>query len=102
MSPPKRCRILCAGIVVLDKLFRVKDFPPPDGKVKASAYVAIGGGNAANEAITSRGLAATRATQRLSAGLKCTRSGGSPTIPVREARGLPQKDLVIFSMQAAF
>lgn len=36
MSPPKRCRILCAGIVVLE-LFRVKDFPPPDGKVEASA-----------------------------------------------------------------
>jgi sulfofructose kinase len=52
MSPPKRCRILCAGIVVLDELFRVKDFPPPDGKVEASAYVTIGGGNAANAAIT--------------------------------------------------
>jgi sugar/nucleoside kinase (ribokinase family) len=37
---------------VLDELFRVKDFPPPDGKVEASAYVTIGGGNAANAAIT--------------------------------------------------
>src|SRR5919108_2219027 len=45
-------RILCAGIVVLDELFRVKDFPPPDGKVEASAYTTIGGGNAANAAIT--------------------------------------------------
>jgi sugar/nucleoside kinase (ribokinase family) len=45
-------RILCAGIVVLDELFRVKDFPPPDGKVEASAYITIGGGNAANAAIT--------------------------------------------------
>jgi sugar/nucleoside kinase (ribokinase family) len=50
--PPEPCRILCAGIVVLDELFRVKDFPPPDGKVEASAYVTIGGGNAANAAIT--------------------------------------------------
>jgi sulfofructose kinase len=49
---PKPRRILCAGIVVLDELFRVKDFPPPDGKVEASAYVTIGGGNAANAAIT--------------------------------------------------
>jgi sugar/nucleoside kinase (ribokinase family) len=48
----KPCRILCAGIVVLDELFRVKDFPPPDGKVEASAYITIGGGNAANAAIT--------------------------------------------------
>ncbi len=52
MPPAKPCRILCAGIVVLDELFRVKDFPPPDGKVEASAYVTIGGGNAANAAIT--------------------------------------------------
>ncbi len=70
MSPPKRCRILCAGIVVLDELFRVTDFPPPDGKVEASAYVTNDGGNAANAAIASRGLAAARATQGLSAGLK--------------------------------
>jgi sugar/nucleoside kinase (ribokinase family) len=49
---PKPCRILCAGIVVLDELFRVKDFPPPDGKVEASTYITIGGGNAANAAIT--------------------------------------------------
>ena len=52
MSSKKKCRILCAGIVVLDELFRVKDFPPPDGKVEANAHVTIGGGNAANAAIT--------------------------------------------------
>jgi sulfofructose kinase len=45
-------RILCAGIVVLDEVFRVADFPPPDGKVEASEFMAIGGGNAANAAIT--------------------------------------------------
>ena len=49
---PKPRRILCAGIVVLDELFAVDEFPPPDGKVEASAYVTIGGGNAANAAIT--------------------------------------------------
>ncbi len=48
----ERKRILCAGIVVLDELFRVKDFPPPDGKVEATEFMAIGGGNAANAAIT--------------------------------------------------
>jgi sugar/nucleoside kinase (ribokinase family) len=56
---PKPCRILCAGIVVLDELFRVKDFPPPDGKVEASAYITIGGGNAANAAITIARLGGT-------------------------------------------
>jgi sulfofructose kinase len=45
-------RILCAGIVVLDEVFRVAEFPPPDGKVEATAFMAIGGGNAANAAIT--------------------------------------------------
>jgi sulfofructose kinase len=45
-------RILCAGIVVLDEVFRVVDFPPPDGKIEASEFMAIGGGNAANAAIT--------------------------------------------------
>ena len=56
---PKPCRILCAGIVVLDELFRVTDFPPPDGKVEASAYITIGGGNAANAAITIARLGGT-------------------------------------------
>jgi sulfofructose kinase len=44
---------------VLDELFRVKDFPPPDGKVEASAYITIGGGNAANAAITIARLGGT-------------------------------------------
>ncbi len=48
----ERKRILCAGIVVLDEVFRVEEFPPPDGKVEATEFMAIGGGNAANAAIT--------------------------------------------------
>ena len=26
-------RVLCAGIIVLDEVFRVDEFPKPDGKV---------------------------------------------------------------------
>jgi len=50
--PHERKRILCAGIVVFDEVFRVKEFPPPDGKIEATEFMAIGGGNAANAAIT--------------------------------------------------
>ncbi len=44
-------RILCAGIIVLDEVFRVQDFPPPDGKAVASEYFVVNGGCAANAAI---------------------------------------------------
>ena len=40
-------RILCTGIAVLDEIFRVDEFPPPDGKAQASEFVAVGGGCAA-------------------------------------------------------
>jgi sulfofructose kinase len=43
--------ILCAGIAVLDEVFRVRAFPMPDTKVQASEFVTIGGGNAANAAV---------------------------------------------------
>jgi sulfofructose kinase len=43
--------ILCAGIAVLDEVFRVSAFPMPDTKVQASEFVTIGGGNAANAAV---------------------------------------------------
>ncbi len=48
MSAP---RILCTGIAVLDEVFRVDEFPPPDGKTMASEFVAVGGGCAANAAV---------------------------------------------------
>jgi len=48
MSKP---RILCTGIAVLDEVFRVDEFPPPDGKAMASEFVAVGGGCAANAAV---------------------------------------------------
>jgi len=43
--------ILCAGIAVLDEVFRVRALPPPDGKVEASEFITIGGGCAANAAV---------------------------------------------------
>ncbi len=43
--------ILCAGIAVLDEVFRVRTLPPPDGKVEASEFITIGGGCAANAAV---------------------------------------------------
>jgi len=43
--------ILCAGIAVLDEVFRVRAFPVPDTKVEASEFITIGGGNAANAAV---------------------------------------------------
>jgi sulfofructose kinase len=48
MSKP---RILCTGIAVLDEVFRVDDFPPPDGKAMATEFLAVGGGCAANAAV---------------------------------------------------
>ncbi len=43
--------ILCAGIIVLDEVFRVEEFPAPDGKVEAEGYFAVNGGCAANAAV---------------------------------------------------
>jgi sulfofructose kinase len=43
--------ILCAGVAVLDEVFRVREFPIPDTKVEASEFITIGGGNAANAAV---------------------------------------------------
>lgn len=45
-------RILCTGIAVLDEIFRVDQFPLPDGKVNATEFVTVGGGCAANAAVT--------------------------------------------------
>jgi sulfofructose kinase len=46
-----RPRVLCAGIIVLDEVFRVQDFPKPDGKVQADGYFVVNGGCAANAAV---------------------------------------------------
>jgi sulfofructose kinase len=44
-------RVLCAGIIVLDEVFRVEAFPKPDGKVQARDFFVVNGGCAANAAL---------------------------------------------------
>ena len=44
-------RILCAGIIVLDAVFRVEEFPRNDGKVEAQEFFIVNGGCAANAAV---------------------------------------------------
>jgi sulfofructose kinase len=43
--------ILCAGIIVLDEVFRVERFPHADGKTMAQGYFAVNGGCAGNAAV---------------------------------------------------
>jgi sulfofructose kinase len=50
-SPKAAPRILCAGIIVLDEVFRVEEFPKPDGKVQATGFFVVNGGCAANAAV---------------------------------------------------
>jgi sugar/nucleoside kinase (ribokinase family) len=51
-APPRRPRILCAGIAVLDQVFHIADYPERDCKMVASAFASLVGGGAANAAIT--------------------------------------------------
>ena len=44
-------RILCTGIIVLDEVFRVEEFPQADGKVEAKDFFVVNGGCAANAAV---------------------------------------------------
>ena len=50
-SAERAPRILCAGIIVLDEVFRVDEFPQPDGKVQAREFFVVNGGCAANAAV---------------------------------------------------
>jgi sulfofructose kinase len=47
----KAPRVLCAGIIVLDEVFRVEEFPAPDAKVEAKGFFVVNGGCAANAAV---------------------------------------------------
>ena len=47
----RRPHILCAGIAVLDQIFRVAAFPDRDAKIRALDFVSVVGGGAANAAI---------------------------------------------------
>ena len=51
LSAESAPRILCAGIIVLDEVFRVDEFPQPDGKVQAQGFFVVNGGCAANAAV---------------------------------------------------
>ena len=51
MSVDKKPKIFCAGIAVLDEVFRVRSVPEPDNKIDASDYVTVGGGCAPNAAV---------------------------------------------------
>jgi sulfofructose kinase len=42
---------LCAGIIVLDEVFLVEQFPQPDGKTQAKGFFVVNGGCAANAAV---------------------------------------------------
>jgi sulfofructose kinase len=50
-TPGKAPRVLCAGIIVLDEVFQVEEFPQADGKVQAKGFFAVNGGCAANAAV---------------------------------------------------
>jgi sulfofructose kinase len=44
--------VACVGIATMDHVFRVDALPTADGKYSASGYLAVGGGVAANAAVT--------------------------------------------------
>ena len=44
-------RVLCTGIIVLDEVFRVEEFPGPDAKAEAKGFFVVNGGCAANAAV---------------------------------------------------
>jgi sulfofructose kinase len=50
-SSRRSARILCAGVIVLDEMFRIEEFPRPDGKVQANGFFVVNGGCAANAAV---------------------------------------------------
>jgi hypothetical protein len=47
----KAPKIFCAGIAVLDEVFRIPSVPAPDTKTDASEYITVGGGCAPNAAV---------------------------------------------------
>jgi len=57
----RRLNILCAGIAVLDEVFRVEQFPVAHKKTQASRFMSVNGGNAANAAVVVARLGARTA-----------------------------------------
>ena len=72
-------RILCTGIIVLDEVFRVEEFPKADGKVEAKGFFVVNGGCAANAAV---GLEPVAGPQSAILG-----PGGTAVGPGSETRG---------------
>jgi len=58
-EPSRPSRILCTGIAVLDEVFRVEAFARADMKTRASEFLSVNGGNAANAAFATARLDAT-------------------------------------------
>jgi sugar/nucleoside kinase (ribokinase family) len=54
----RKPRILCAGNAVQDMVMRVEAFPAPGMKIRASDFVVVGGGCAANAAVAATRLGA--------------------------------------------
>jgi sulfofructose kinase len=50
-APRAGPEVVCTGIAVLDTVFRVAQFPVPEAKTQASAFMIISGGCAANAAV---------------------------------------------------
>ncbi len=50
-APRAGPEVVCTGIAVLDTAFRVAQFPVPEAKTQASAFMIISGGCAANAAV---------------------------------------------------
>lgn len=68
-SPDRRNKtplIVCAGIVVIDYVYRLEHFPAPGTKTRARDFIATGGGCAANAAVA---IARLGARARLAAPL---------------------------------
>jgi sugar/nucleoside kinase (ribokinase family) len=57
-EPSRPRRILCTGIAVLDEVFRVADFARGEVKTRASEFLSVSGGNAANAAFATARLGA--------------------------------------------
>src|ERR1700720_2326143 len=51
MSLSAAPRILCTGIIVLDEVFRVEQFPQSDGKGQGGGFFGASGGCAANAGV---------------------------------------------------
>jgi sulfofructose kinase len=84
--------ILCAGVAVLDEVFRVERFPGPQMKTRASEFAAIVGGCAANAAIA---IARLNGRARLAAAIGAPGDPASEHIVASLAReGVDCSDLV--------